>query len=94
MFEAIGILGLLVVGGVIVGAVALVIGLLKVAFKLLLLPLSLVAFTLKGLLMLVLGVIGLLVAGPVLLGVGLVFLLPLLLVGGLIWGAVRVFSAA
>ncbi|MCG6963349.1 MAG: hypothetical protein LJE95_08795 [Acidobacteria bacterium] len=94
MFEAMGILALLVVGGAIVGAVALIIGLLKVAFKLLILPLSLVAFTLKGLLMLVLGVIALLVVGPVVLGVGLVFLLPLLLIGGLIWGAVKVFAAA
>ena len=94
MLHAMGFFGVLLVGGLIFGAVAVVVGLLKLAFKLLLLPLHLAAFTLKGVLALAGGLLALLVVGPVVLVVGLVLLLPLLLLGGVIWGAVSVFSHA
>jgi len=89
-----GLFGVLLIGGLIFGAVAVLVGLLKLAFTLLLLPLHLVAFTIKGVFALAGGLIALVVVGPVLLVIGLVLLLPLLLLGGVIWGAVSIFSHA
>lgn len=84
---------LLGVGLVVLLAAGLVVGLVKLAFRLLLLPFVLLGVFLKVAIALTVGAVLLFVAAPVLLGVALVFLLPLLLVGGLVWGAARLVHA-
>jgi len=91
-----GLLTLVVLGGIglaILLAAGLVVGLVKLAFRLLVLPFVLLGGVLKVGLALTVGLVLLLVAAPVLLGVALVVLLPLLLFGGLVWGAVKLAQA-
>jgi len=91
-----GLLTLVVLGGIglaILLAAGLVVGLVKLAFRLLVLPFVLLGGFLKVGLALTVGLVLLLVAAPVLLGVALVVLLPLLLFGGLVWGAVKLAQA-
>jgi hypothetical protein len=72
--------GLFLLGAAIFLGVALVVGLLKLAFKLLILPFTLVGALFKGVAALIVLPILLLVVVPVALGVGAV-LVPLLLLG-------------
>jgi hypothetical protein len=90
MFELLGLVALVAVGAVIFGAVALIVGLLKVVFKVALIPVWIGLAAVKGIVLLVAGVLALVLVGPVVLGVGLVLLVPLLLLGGLVWLGVTV----
>jgi hypothetical protein len=74
------IFGLFLLGAAIFLGVALVVGLLKLTFKLLILPFTLVGVLFKGVAALIVLPILLLVVLPVALGVGAV-LVPLLLLG-------------
>jgi hypothetical protein len=89
MLEVLGILTLLFVGIVVVGVIALLAGILKVVFKLALLPLVL---GLKALVFVVGVVIALVVVGPVVLALGLVLLIPLLILGGIVWAGVAIVT--
>jgi hypothetical protein len=82
MFEVLGILALVAVGAVVLGVLALVAGLIKLVLKIALIPLALL---LKGMGLLLGALVVLVVVGPLVFGIGLVILLPLLLLGGLIW---------
>jgi hypothetical protein len=92
MLELLGILGIVVVGGLVLGVVALVAGLLKILLKVALIPVWLGVTAVKGLVWILVGGIGLLILGPVVLGVGLVVLIPLLILGGLVWAGVTLAS--
>lgn len=89
MVEALAILTLLFVGAIVVGFVVLVAGFLKVVLKLALLPIIL---GLKALIFVIGFVIALAVAGPVVLLVGALLLIPLLVLGGIVWAGAAVFS--
>ncbi len=82
MLELIAIFGLLLIGAAVLAFFAVVGFFLKLVFKVLFLPVSLLFVLLKGLLLVLLFVIGLIVA-PVVLAILLVVALPLLLVFGL-----------
>ncbi len=82
MIELLGILALIFVGVVVFGVVALVAGLLKLVLKIALIPLALLF---KGLGLVLGALVVLVVAGPLVLGIGLVVLIPLLLIGGVVW---------
>jgi hypothetical protein len=89
MIEVLGILTLLVFGVVVVGVIALLAGILKVVFKLALLPLVL---GFKALVFVVGFAIALVVIGPVVLTLGLVLLIPALILGGIIWAGVAIVT--
>ena len=89
MFELMGILALVFVGAIVFGVIALVAGLLKLVLKITLIPLVLLF---KGLGLLLGGLVVFLVAGPLVLGIGLVVLIPLLLIGGVIWAGVALVT--
>jgi hypothetical protein len=76
---------------------ALVALVLKVVFRVALLPVALVGGLLKLVILPILGIVALVVLGPVLLAVGAVVLVPLLLLGGLValaWGAFHLVFVA
>ena len=90
MFEFILISGLLTIGAVVLGVVLLIGFVLKLMFKLVLLPFTLLGGLLKLLILLPLVIIGLVVA-PVLFTVLALLALPFLLIAGLFglgWAAV------
>ena len=87
MLEFLAFLMLLFVGAVIVGVVAMLAGVLKLVFKLALLP---IVLGLKALVFVIGFVIALAVLGPVVLLVGALLLIPLLILGGLIWAGVAI----
>ena len=89
MLEVFTILTLLFVGAVVVGVIALLAGLIKFTVKLALLP---VVLGLKALVFVIGFVIALVVVGPVVLALGLVLLVPLLILGGLIWAGIAVVT--
>ena len=89
MLEVLAILTLLFVGAIVVGVIALFAGLIKFTFKLALLP---IVLGLKSLAFIIGFVIALIVVGPVVLVLGLVLLIPLLVLGGLVWAGVAVFT--
>jgi len=89
MLEVLAVLTLLFVGVVVVGVIVLLAGLFKLVLKLALLPLVL---GLKALVFIVGFVIALVVVGPVVLAIGLVLLVPLLIVGGIIWAGIAVVT--
>ena len=89
MLEALTVLTLLFVGAIVVGVIALVAGLIKFTFKLALLP---IVLGLKALAFLIGFVIAVVVIGPVVLVLGLVLLIPLLILGGLIWAGIAVVT--
>jgi hypothetical protein len=89
MFEALAILSLLFVGAVVVGVMVLLAGVLKFFFKLALLP---IVLGLKALVFVIGFVIALAVLGPVVLLVGALLLIPLLILGGLIWAGVAIVT--
>jgi hypothetical protein len=74
--------------------VGVVVGLLKLAFKIVLIPVSIGLFLLKVVILVPLAILMLLVFLPVVLGVGAALLLPVLIIGALVWGVVHVFAAA
>ena len=87
MFEVLGILTLLFFGVVAIGVIALLAGIVKVVFKLTLLPLVL---GFKALVFVIGFVIALVVVGPLVLALGLVLLIPLLILGGIVWAGVAI----
>jgi hypothetical protein len=87
MFEALAVLTLLFVGAVIVGVLVLLAGILKFVFKLALLP---IVLGLKALFFVIAFVVALAVLGPVMLIVGGLLLIPLLILGGLVWAGVAI----
>ena len=89
MLELLAILTLLFVGAIVVGVIALFAGLIKFTFKLALLP---VVLGLKALVFVIGFLIALVVVGPVVLVLGLLFLIPILFLGGLVWAGVAVFT--
>jgi hypothetical protein len=89
MLEVFTILTLLFVGAIVVGFIALLAGLIKFTVKLALLP---IVLGLKALVFVIGFVIALVVVGPVVLALGLVLLIPLLILGGLVWAGVAVFT--
>jgi len=89
MLEVLAILTLLAVGAIVFGVIALLAGLIKFTVKLALLP---VVLGLKALVFVVGFVIALVVVGPVVLVLGLVLLIPLLILGGIIWAGIAVVT--
>lgn len=89
MFELLGILALVAVGAVVLGVLALVAGLIKLVLKIALIPLALL---LKGFGLLLGALVVLVVVGPLVFGIGLVILLPLLLLGAVIWAGVALVT--
>ena len=89
MFELFAILTLLFVGAVVFGVVVLLAGLLKVVLKLALLPLVL---GLKALVFVIGFIIALVVVGPVVLAIGALLLIPLLILGGIVWAGVAIVT--
>ncbi len=89
MFET---LGLMIVVGIGLGVLVMVAVVLKVVLKLLFLPFLLAVWAVKGFVLVVAGLLMAIVLAPVVLGVGLALLVPLLLLGGLAWGALAVFG--
>jgi len=89
MLEVLAVLTLLFVGVIVVGVIALLAGLFKLVLKLALLPLVL---GLKALFFVVGFVIALVVVGPVVLALGLVLLVPLLILGGIVWAGVAIVT--
>ena len=90
MFEALAILSLLFVGAVVIGVLVLLAGLLKFVFKLALLP---IVLGLKALVFVIGFVIAVAVLGPVVLLVGGLLLIPLLILGGIVWAGSLVLSS-
>ncbi|MDH3815852.1 MAG: hypothetical protein OEV48_15280 [Acidobacteriota bacterium] len=89
MLEVLAILTLLAVGAIVFGMIALLAGLIKFTFKLALLP---IVPGLKALVFVIGFVIALVVVGPVVLVLGLVLLIPLLILGGLVWAGIAVVT--
>jgi len=89
MLELLGIVGVLIVGGIVIGVTVMLFKLLALGFKLALLPIK-IAFKLffgliaAGILVLVLG--------PVAVVVLLALAIPVLIIGGLVWGAVALVT--
>jgi hypothetical protein len=72
----------------VVGVIVLVAALIGGLFQLLLLPFALLAGLVKFVIVSILAVVGVVLAvvlGPILLVLGAIFLIPLLLLGGLTW---------
>jgi hypothetical protein len=90
MFEMLGILALLFVGAVVLGVFVLMAGILKIVFKLALLP---IVLGLKALVFVIGFVIALAVVGPMVLLVGGLLLIPLLILGGIVWAGSLVLSS-
>jgi hypothetical protein len=89
MFEVLAILTLLFIGAVVVGVIALLAGLIKFTVKLALLP---IVLGIKALVFVIGFIIALVVVGPVVLVLGLVLLIPLLILGGLVWAGVAIVT--
>ena len=89
MFELFGILALIAVGAVVFGVVAIVGGLLKLVLKIALIPMVLLV---KGVGLLIGALVVLLVVGPLVFGIGLVVLIPLLILGAMVWAGVALVT--
>lgn len=89
MFELFGIVALVLVGAVVVGVIALVAGLLKLVLKIALIP---VVLLFKGVGLLLGAFVVLFVVGPLVFGIGLVVLIPLLILGAMIWAGVALVT--
>jgi hypothetical protein len=89
MLEVLAILTLLAVGAIVFGVIAMLAGLIKFTVKLALLP---VVLGLKALVFVIGFVIALVVVGPVILVLGLVLLIPLLILGGIVWAGIAVVT--
>jgi hypothetical protein len=80
---------LLAVGAIVVGVIALVAGLLKLVLKIALIP---VVLLFKGVGLLLGALVVLFVVGPLVFGIGLVVLIPLLILGAMIWAGVALVT--
>ncbi len=89
MLEILAVLTLLFVGAIVVGMIMLLAGLFKLTIKLALLP---IVLGLKALVFVIGFVIALVVVGPVVLAFGLVLLVPLLILGGIVWAGIAVVT--
>ncbi len=92
MLELIGLAGVLIVGGLVIGGLLLTFKLVALVVKIALLPVKLalgLAFGLAG--VVIVGAL-LLVAAPVILLVLIGLAIPLVILGGLVWGAVALVS--
>jgi len=89
MFELFGIIALVVIGAVVVGVIALIAGLLKLVLKIALIPLVLLF---KGVALFLGALVVLFVVGPLVFGIGLVVLIPLLLLGAMVWAGVALVT--
>ena len=89
MFELFGIIALVVVGVVVVGVIALIAGVVKLALKIALIPLVLLF---KGVFLLLGALVVLFVVGPLVFGIGLVVLIPLLILGAMVWAGVALVT--
>jgi hypothetical protein len=89
MLEVLAMLTLLFVGAVVLGFIVVVAGFLKIALKLALLPIIL---GLKALVFVIGFVIALAVLGPVVLLVGALLLIPVLILGGIVWAGVAIVT--
>ena len=89
MLEVLAVLTLLFFGVVVFGVVALLAGLFKVLFKIALIPLVL---GFKAVVLVIGFLIALVVVGPVVLIVGALLLIPLLILGGIVWAGVAVVT--
>jgi len=92
MLELIGLAGILILGGLVIGCLVLAFKLLVLVLKLALLPVKLalgLAFGLVGIV--VVGTL-LLVAAPVIAVVLIGLAIPLVILGGLVWGAVALIT--
>lgn len=83
MLELVALFGVLVVGTVVLGCFFLLALIVKLALRLLLLPVALLFGTLKFFLLLILIVVGIAVA-PVALALVLLFTIPILLLMGVV----------
>jgi len=92
MLELIALLGVLFVGGLVLGAVVLAFKLLFVVFKIALIPIKIGLHLVVGLIGLVVGGCVLLLFGPLAAVVLFVLFLPVLIIGGLVWGAVALVA--
>jgi len=92
MLELIALLGVLFVGGLVLGAVVLAFKLLFVVFKIALIPIKIGLHLVVGLIGLVVGGCVLLLFGPLVAVVLFVLFLPILIIGGLVWGAVALVA--
>ena len=92
MLELIGLIALVVVGGLVLTVLGLVVGLLKVVFKVALIPVWLGLAAIKWLVLIVLCLVGVLVCGPIVVGLGLLALLPIAILGMMVWAAVAVVT--
>jgi hypothetical protein len=89
MVELLGIVGVLIVGGIVIGVTVMLIKLIALAFKLALLPIKIAFKLLFGV---IAGGILLLVLGPVAVVLILALAIPVLIIGGLVWGAVALVT--
>jgi hypothetical protein len=89
MFELFGIIALIVVGVVVVGVIGLIAGVVKLALKIALIPLVLLF---KGVGLLLGALVVLFVVGPLVFGIGLVVLIPLLILGAIVWAGVALVT--
>jgi len=89
MFELFGILALIAVGAVVFGVIAIVAGLLKLVLKIALIP---VVLLVKGVGLLLGALVVLFVVGPLVFGIGLVVLVPLFILGAMIWAGVALVT--
>jgi hypothetical protein len=89
MFELFGILALIAVGAVVFGVIAIVGGLLKLVLKIALIPMVLLV---KGIGLLIGALVVLFVVGPLVFGIGLVVLIPLLILGAMVWAGVALVA--
>jgi hypothetical protein len=89
MFELFGIIALIVVGVVVVGVIGLIAGVIKLALKIALIPLVLLF---KGVGLLLGALVVLFVVGPLVFGIGLVVLIPLLILGAMVWAGVALVT--
>jgi len=89
MFELFGILALIAVGAVVFGVIAIVAGLLKLVLKIALIP---VVLLFKGFALLIGALVVLFVVGPLVFGIGLVILIPLLILGAMVWAGVALVT--
>jgi hypothetical protein len=96
MFGLAALFALFVLGVGLFLVLALVAGILKLVFRVALLPIALGVGLLKLLVLPIVGLVLVFVLGPVLLAVGAVLLVPLLLLGGFValaWAGLHLIAA-
>ncbi len=92
MLELIALLGLLFFAGLAIGFLVLVLKLVAVTFKIVLIPVKIGFKLIFGLVGLVAAGCLLMLLGPVALVVLFVLAIPVLIIGGLVWGAVALVT--